>query len=154
MSAAPSQAYLKTKVLTATAGELRLMLLDGAVRFAEQTRNGYQSRDYERSYEGTTKCQAILTELLCSLRPERDPDLCSRLAALYTFMYRRMVDASSNKSPEIVEEVLKLLRYERETWSLVLEELAKGTAEQGQFHSKPSDGVAVAAGPARLSVQG
>lgn len=154
MSAAPSQAYLKTKVLTATAGELRLMLLDGAVRFAEQARNGYQSRDYERSYEGTTKCQAILTELLCSLRPERDPELCGRLAALYTFMYRRMVDASSNKSAEIVEEVLKLLRYERETWWLALEELAKVPVEQGQFHPKPIDGIPAAAGPARLSVQG
>ncbi|MBL9150598.1 MAG: flagellar export chaperone FliS [Phycisphaerae bacterium] len=142
MAAAPnpalqSQAYLKTKVLTASPAELRLLLLDGAIRFAEQTKAGYAAKDYEKSFDGTTKCQAILTELLCSLRHDVSPELCSRLSALYTFLYRRMLDASTNKSPEIVEEVLGLLRYERETWSMLLEQLSRnGSAPSGQNDSK------------------
>lgn len=124
-----SHAYLRTKVLTASPAELRLLLLDGAIRFAEQTKSGYGAKDYERAYEGTTKCQAILTELLCSLRPESNPDLCARLASLYAFLHRRMVDASTNKDPNVVEEVLAILRFERETWLLLMNELAKPSAE-------------------------
>ena len=56
------QAYLKTKVLTASPAELRLMLLDGAIRFSEQTRRGYESKDFESAFDGTTKAQAILLE--------------------------------------------------------------------------------------------
>ncbi|MFO0827665.1 MAG: flagellar export chaperone FliS [Phycisphaerales bacterium] len=139
MSALPSQAYLKTKVVTASPAELRLMLLDGAIRFAEQTKAGYERNDYERAYEGTTKCQAILTELLCALRPDRSPELCQQLSALYTFLYRSMVEASANKSAAKVEEVLKLLRYERETWVLLMQELAKGNGETSS-PSNPIDG--------------
>ena len=61
---AGSQAYLRTKVMTASPAELRLMLLDGAIRFAEQAKRGYETKDYELSFEGTTKAQAIVLELL------------------------------------------------------------------------------------------
>jgi flagellar protein FliS len=125
MSAAPSQAYLRTKVLTASPAELRLLLLDGALRFAETARRGYEEKNFEASYEGTSKCQAILTELMCSLRPEQSPDLCGKLSALYTYMYKRLLEASMEKSAAIVEEVIGLLKFERETWVLLMEDLAK-----------------------------
>lgn len=122
MASAPSQAYLRSKVLTSNPVELRLLLLDGAIRFAGQAKEGYGRRDFEAAFEGTSKCQAILTELLCSLRPELDPQLCGRLSALYTFLYRRTVDASLEKSPAILDEVIGLLEYERETWTMLLEQ--------------------------------
>lgn len=130
MPVAPSNAYLKTKVVTASPAELRLMLLDGAIRFAEQARAGYEQRNLESALEGTTKCQAILTELMCSLRPERNAELCNRLAALYTFMYRRMVEASMSKSAEIAQEVIGLLQYDRETWGLLMEQMSGGGSRQ------------------------
>lgn len=68
-----SQAYLKTKVLTATPAELRLMLLDGAIRFGEQVRRGYAERNFELAFEGTTKAQAIIMELMNALRPDSRP---------------------------------------------------------------------------------
>ena len=44
-----SQAYLKTKVLTASPAELRLMLIDGAIRFSEQARRAsYKTATYIR----------------------------------------------------------------------------------------------------------
>jgi flagellar secretion chaperone FliS len=134
-----NQAYLKTRVLTASPAELRLLLLDGAIRFAEQTKSGYAAKNYEKSFDGTTKCQAILTELLCSLRHDVNPEVCGRLSALYTFLYRRMVDASTNKSVEEVEEVLQLLRYERETWSLLLEQISTGEAQGASTSLAHSD---------------
>ena len=40
-----SNAYLRTKVMTASPAELRLMLLDGAIKFANQAREGLQAKD-------------------------------------------------------------------------------------------------------------
>ena len=106
------QAYLKTKVLTASPAELRLMLLDGAIRFSEQARRGYESKDFESAFDGTTKAQAILLELINALRPDQAPELCKRLSALYTFMYTSLVQASTTRDVALVDEVIQLLRFE------------------------------------------
>ncbi|MHC4775207.1 MAG: flagellar export chaperone FliS [Planctomycetota bacterium] len=132
-SAANTKAYLRTKIMTAGPAELRLMLFDGALKFAEKGRAGLVESDFEAAYEGISRCQQILLELINGLRPDQDPALCERLSGLYTFLYTRLIDASRERSAEIVEEVIKLLEYERQTWSMLLEKLAEATTggEQG-----------------------
>jgi len=136
--APPATAYLRTKVLTATPAELRLMLFDGAIRFAEQGRQGIAERNFELAYTGISRCQSILMELINALRPEQDPDLCQKLSALYTFMYTRLVTASSEKSSTIMDEVLKLLRFERETWQMLLDQLTRENASSAGMGETPS----------------
>lgn len=126
-----TRAYLRTKVLTAGPAELRLMLFDGALRFARKGRQGLADRDYEAAYEGISRCQQIILELINGLRPEQDPQLCNRLSGLYTFLYRRLIDASRQRSPAIVEEVIKLLEYERQTWALLMDKLADENPRPG-----------------------
>ncbi|UCD74943.1 MAG: flagellar export chaperone FliS [Phycisphaerales bacterium] len=138
MTASTPNAYLRTQVMTANPAELRLMLFDGAIRFAEQGREGLGKKDYEQAYNGVTRCQAILMELINSLCPEQDPDLCRKLSALYTFMYTRLMNASSERNPAIVDEVLNLLRYERETWSLLMKKLVKENAAASLMQSSPA----------------
>lgn len=138
MTASKPNAYLRTRVLTANPAELRLMLFDGAIKFAEQGREGLANKDFELAYTGITRCQAILMELISSLRPEQDPDLCRKLSALYTFMYTRLMSASSERSPAIVDEVLNLLRYERETWSLLMEKMVKENAAASSLDGPPA----------------
>ncbi len=123
--------YLKTKVMTAGPAELRLMLFDGAVKFAEQGRQGLAAKDYEAAYNGISRCQEILAELMNSLDPKHAPDLCRKLSGLYAFMMTRLMTASSERDPEIVKEVLSLLEFERETWIMLLAKLAaeKAAAE-------------------------
>jgi len=124
MTAQATNPYLKTRVLTASPAELRLMLLDGAIRFLQQGAKGLADRDYEASYEGISRCQNILIELINGLDPSHAPELCERLSGLYTFMYTRLVAASMEKDEKICIEVLKLLEYERETWTLLMDQLA------------------------------
>lgn len=121
---ANANAYLRTKVMTASPAELRLMLFDGAIRYAEQAKAGLTNRDYEAAYLGITRCQNILLELINALRPEHDPVLCEKLSALYTFMYTHLIKASSERNSALVDEVIQLLQYERETWSMLLERVA------------------------------
>ena len=152
-----SQAYLKTKVLTASPAELRLMLFDGAIRFTEQARRGYEARDYEAAYDGTSKTQAILMELINSLRTDQSPELCQRLTALYTYMYTNLMTASSTREVALVDEVIKMLRYERETWSMCIDELARENRDASAMRTLPSAPIAPQTGTAatpRISFRG
>ncbi len=120
-----TNAYLRNKVFSATPAELRLMLLDGALRFCRVGREGLAAKNYEQSYNGLSNAKNILMELVTSLRDEIDPDLCAKLRGLYMFMYRRLVDANLEKNPAIVDEVVSLLEFERETWVLLMDKLAR-----------------------------
>ncbi len=134
--------YLKTKVMTADPGQLRLMLFDGALKFAEQGRQGLVARDYEAAFNGISRCQQILAELLNSLNPQQAPELCQKLAGLYTFMVTRLMTASHHRDPAIVEEVIKLLQYERETWIMLLDKLARETDTPAPPAAPPAPGSA------------
>lgn len=136
---ANQNAYLQTKVLTANPAELRLMLLDGAIRFAQQARDGIIKRDFDSAYTGFTRCQAIILELVNSLRPEHDPDLCNKMSSLYTYMYTRLITASTEKNAAIIDDVLKLLMYERETWAMLLEQLAAENRAAANAADVPPD---------------
>ena len=123
-----ASAYLRSKVFSASPEELRLMLLEGAIRFARQGREGLATKNYEQSFNGLSSCKNILLELVTSMKTEVAPELCARMRALYMFMYSRLIDANLEKSPEIVDEVVQLLEYERETWLLVMKRLAEERA--------------------------
>ncbi len=152
---AAANPYVRTKVMTASPQELRLMLLDGAMRFAATAREGLRARDYEKSYDGISRCQAVLIELINGLAPEHAPDLCRQLSALYTFMYRRLVDASRMRDPGIVDEVLELLRYERQTWQMLLDKLAADRAAEAQGPMPaPEEGQAPGKVGGKVSVKG
>lgn len=120
-----AQTYLRTRVMTASPAELRLMLIDGAIRFADQCRGGLADRNFEQAYEGSRQCRAILTELLSGLKPENDPVLCDRINSLYTFLISQMMEAMSERDPAPIDQVLELLAYDRETWQLAVEKLAE-----------------------------
>jgi flagellar secretion chaperone FliS len=154
-SEAPVNAYLRTRVLTAAPEELRLMLLDGAIKFSMQAREGLEGKNYEMSYNGFTKAREIILELMNSMRPEVNPDLCAKVSGLYSFMYTELVGASFEKDISRVNRVLGLLEYERETWVLVMKQAAgERTGSAGDF--KLDDAVetlAVAAANASNSAQ-
>ncbi len=128
MNPQAAQNYLRTKVLTATPEQLQLMLYDGAIRFGEQARAALQARNYENSYTLITRVQKIVLELISTLRHDQAPDLCGKLAAIYNFAYRKLIDANVNHEVEPLDEALELLRYQRETWVMLMQQLQKTKA--------------------------
>jgi flagellar secretion chaperone FliS len=147
-----AQNYLRATVLTATPEQLQLMLYDGAIRFGEQARVALEKNDLEESHELITRVQKILTELTCSLKHEVSPDLCSKLAGLYNFAYRKLIEANIDHKIEPLDEALGVLRFQRETWALLLANLAKqkaASAAQGIDMPAPSQRM-----EASISMQG
>ena len=120
--------YLATKVMTASREELRAMLLDGAVRFCTQGRDGLAAKNYEQAFNGFTRTRAIIVELITTMKPDPAPgadnSLVEQLRALYTYMISRLVTASHQKDVSAADEGIKLLGYERETWSLLMAAIA------------------------------
>jgi flagellar protein FliS len=123
-----AQNYLRTRVLTATPEQLQLMLYDGAIRFSEQARPALEKKDWETSYNMLSRAQKIITELTCSLKHDVHPEMCARLVSLYNFVYRKLVEASAEHKIESLDEALKVLRYQRETWAMLMQQLTKQKA--------------------------
>ncbi|MEX0876819.1 MAG: flagellar export chaperone FliS [Phycisphaerales bacterium] len=119
-----ANAYLKTRVMTASPEELRLLLLDGSIKFAYQARTGLQRRDHEMTYLGFSQCRDIVLELLNTIRVEPAPEIARAVQELYTFMYGELVKASIDKDIARLDEVIELLEYERETWVMAIERAA------------------------------
>jgi flagellar protein FliS len=128
MNPQAAQNYLRTKVLTATPEQLQLMLYDGAIRFGDQARAALLAKNYEQSYNLISRVQKIITEMSCTLKHDVYPELCSKLAALYTYAYKKLIDANIEHKVEPLDEALEVLRYQRETWVMLLDQLGKQKA--------------------------
>lgn len=122
--------YFRHKVMTASPQELRMLLLEGAIRFVDTGREGLAAKDYEKVYEGFSQAKAIVMELITSLNHEVDPDLCARVQSLYTYIYSLLVDASFNRDDDKAKEARERLEFEKETWGLLMQQLVDEGAEQ------------------------
>ena len=120
-----SNPYLKTKVMTASSEELRLMLFDGGIKFCRVAEDALGKDRFEDSYNAMMRAQKIVLELSVSLNYDVDPDLCSKMASLYMYIYKLLVDANLNREVQPLREAIGLLEYERETWQMLINKVNK-----------------------------
>lgn len=135
--------YLRDAVLTATAEQLQLMLYDGAIRFALQGRDALERKDQETSFERLTRAQHIILEMKAGLNYDVNRELCERVGALYNFLYRKLVDACVNRDVQAVDDALKILRMERETWQILVDRVSKARDTVGGESSEPASGASI-----------
>jgi len=119
--------YLATEVLTAPPQKLHLMLIEGAIRSAERARQHWRAHETEQATEAIVRAEDILGELMAGLNREIDGDLVKKTAGLYLFVFRTLMEANARKDETKLDEALKVLAIQRETWREVCERL--GTAE-------------------------
>ena len=80
--------YLTTEVMTATPQKLHLMLIDGAIRLAQQARRHWETGgEDEKACEAVIRAQEIVTQLLAGLNRRENPDLSNKVAAVYLFIF-------------------------------------------------------------------
>jgi len=151
MNPQAAQSYLRAKVLTA-AEQLQLMLFDGGIRFAEQGKAALLKTDYQTSHKCLTRAQEIVNELTSNLRRDVFPELCEKLAALYAYAHRHLVQANVRHDTALVDEALKVLRFQRETWAMLLQQLGKTKAAEAATRHEPANDALRA--DATISMQG
>ena len=134
----PSETYFENQVFTATPQRLRLMLIDGALHYAHKASQHWeQGRIYEGG-EAIIGCQRIVTELLRGLKHDVAPDLVSKVASLYNFIFRTLVDAGFKHDRAKLAEAVSVLEIERETWRLVCEQLGSALEPSPSAAAKPA----------------
>ena len=121
-------AYLRTRVLTARAEELRLILLEAALKFARQGRDAMARKEHEAQFNALSQCRDIVVELMTSVREDAAPELVANVRSVYSYLYRTLVEAGFEKDLAKLDKVIELLEYERQTWELLIEKLASERA--------------------------
>jgi flagellar protein FliS len=125
----PQNQYLRTRVMTASPGELLVMLYDGLLQRLRQARLCIEDNNIAKTGELLGNAQDILSELMGSLDREQSPELVDSLFALYEFSKRRLIDAIVEKSTVPLTEVHDLLMPLREAWAEANQKLRAGTPE-------------------------
>ncbi|RYL93650.1 flagellar export chaperone FliS [Sporolactobacillus sp. THM19-2] len=118
MPASAYKAYQQNSVLTATPGELTLMLYDGCIKFIRQAKLAMNKNDIEKKNVNLQKAQAIIHELMVTL--DQKQPVAKSMMQLYDYIYRRMIEANLKNDLEILDEVEGLVTDFRDTWKQVI----------------------------------
>jgi flagellar protein FliS len=158
----PGMEYLRTKVLTASPEQLQLMLFDGAVRFARQGRDALADGRLEASCDRLLRSQKIVLELTASLKPDVAPQLVDQLRGLYSYIYRRLVEANTRHDLQAADEAIDLLDYQRQTWQMLMTRLhpdrdaqpAARPAAEADGHARAAQAAGAASAHVSLNIAG
>jgi len=117
-----ARAYHAQSVLTASPGQLVLMMFDGALRFLALAKEGFnQPEENMRRFEtinlNLQRAQNIIAELQGSLNHEAGGEIAVTLDRLYDYYSRRLFEANVKKRLEPVIEVERFLQELRDAWA-------------------------------------
>lgn len=120
-----ARTYRTNAVLTASPGQLVLMLYDGVLKALAIAREGFAAspddpRRIQIINEQLLKAQAILNELQSGLNMEAGGEFARTMHRLYDYHNRRLLEANLRKQLEPVVEVEKLVRELRDAWAQML----------------------------------
>jgi flagellar protein FliS len=111
-----SKTYGDTAVLTATPGQLILMLYGGAIRFLTRAEGYYRNDNRVAGTAAAHRAVAIVDELNVSLDMEQG-EIPQRLRQLYLFTKREILAAAVAADADRIRGLLPLFRELHETWS-------------------------------------
>lgn len=112
------QAYNSSKIMTASPGELTLMLYEGAIKFCNIAIMGIEQKDIEKAHNNIMKVERIITEFQATLDPKYE--VSKDFENVYSYLQDRLQEANLKKEKEILEEILGHLRTMRDTWKEVM----------------------------------
>ena len=120
-----ARTYRANAVLTASPGQLVLMLYDGALKSMALARDAFsQSADSPRRIENINqhlqKAQAIISELQSGLNMEVGGDFALTMHRLYDYHNRCLFQANLQKKVDQVVVVEGLVRELRDAWAQML----------------------------------
>lgn len=147
MSLDARQRYLESQVVTATPQKLRLMLIDGAIRFAREARQALLADDTEAGLALVTQCRNIVAELLGSL-PTATSALAKEIARVHAFVFERLADVQLRHEIAGLDDAIRVLEEEGRTWRELCAQMAD-LSPTDPSSGKPSRTM-TAASPERL----
>lgn len=128
-----ARTYRTNAILTASPGQLVLMMYDGALKSLALAREAFSlpadnMQRIELINRHLLKAQSIITELQSTLNFDAGGDVARTLNRLYDYHNRRLFEANLKKQVGPVVEVEKLLGELRDAWAEMLAKQADGSA--------------------------
>lgn len=115
--------YLETEVMTASPQKLQYMLIDAAIRNLQKGKHLRGEQRHDEACEALIRAQAIVTQVLSGLNRDLDPNLTAKVASIYMFVFRALNEAQVGQDDTKIDECLRVLEVERETWRLLCEQI-------------------------------
>jgi flagellar protein FliS len=130
-----ARTYRANAILTASPGQLVLMLYDGALKAIALAREGFNAPVDDPRRIGTInehllRAQAILSELQDGLNLDDGGEFARTMHRLYDYHVRRLLEANLRKQVEPVIEVERLVRELRDAWAQMLNQQDTSTIER------------------------
>ncbi|MGB9602516.1 MAG: flagellar export chaperone FliS [Verrucomicrobiia bacterium] len=120
----PLRSYQQISTQTATPGQLVLMLFDGAIRFLERARVGFQYDDpllfNQTINDNILRAQEIINELNASLNMEAGGEFAANMRRLYEYMDWRLMTSNFKKEESGIVEIIGYLTTLRDAWAEML----------------------------------
>ncbi len=125
-----ARAYRANSVLTASPGQLVLLLFDGALNALAIARTACDDiaadpRRVEVVHTQLVKAQKIIAELQGTLNLEAGGEFARTMHGLYDYYDRRLVEANIKKQSAPIAEVERLMAEVRNAWSEMLNDKDK-----------------------------
>ncbi|MFP6899576.1 MAG: flagellar export chaperone FliS [Opitutales bacterium] len=136
-----ARSYKTQSIETASPGKLVLMLFDGALRFMDAAKKGFEEEDFTKRNEDVNnnliRAQNIVMELQGSLDMSVKGDLPGTLYRLYDFVVYQLQQANLKKDSKPIAHAYKTISELREAWEEMLSQDQEGIAgEPGSISMK------------------
>lgn len=120
-AAAYAQVGIDSGVLAANPHQLIVMLFEGALLAIDTALSQMRSGDLAGKGHSISRALDIVNNgLAASLDTSRGGEIAHNLAALYSYIGRRLVAANLGNDPSVLEEVRRLLQQLKDAWAEIL----------------------------------
>ena len=114
----PYQAYQENSVLTASPGDLTLMLYNGCLKFLNLAKKAIEEKNITEKNTHLQKAQNIINELMVTLN--MDIEISKQMMALYDFVRIKLIEANVKNDLAALEEAESIMIEFRDTWKEVI----------------------------------
>lgn len=110
----PYQKYKQQSIMTASSGDLTLMLYDGFLKQVNLATLYMEDNNIQMKNSTIQKACAILSELMSTL--DMNYEISYSLFQIYEYMYRLLISSNISNSVEKLNEVKDRMQEIRDTW--------------------------------------
>ncbi len=124
------QTSVETGMENATPHKLISMLYDGVLDNIALARGAMERKDFMQKGENINKAVSIIGSLKANLDMEKGKEVSDNFEALYSYLNRKLLEASSKNDSKVLDEIVELVKELRESWSLMPDNFKKATKSQ------------------------
>lgn len=120
---ASPNAYQESAVLTASPGQLVVMLYDGIMKFLRQADLAIGEGNIEVSHDRMSRAEAIITELHATLDLSQGK-IAENLEGIYVFWKKMLWEVRRDRDREKLARLLVMVRDLRDAWATIATQAA------------------------------